>query len=449
MSDEKQPKPLTLNDVKAAIAGSAAAFRCRTRLQPAGGDSSKVFPPTYSDGPYATEDRVVRLADGTIGRVPTVLLDSVQSQANRMELALLRGYREGKLKFPLIEVDFSECKGNTREEDLTDLVEITSLTAPHRIADAILRDSLVEIRQNGKTSRIPFSKSEFATRWGAARSQNATALFELCPTALVFGMWGSPDKPGGLGAKFSRAMVSEIVGFDVEAGKRPSSRIDPLGIEKSAGPVFRTTDGGWTIDPNDPNVLKEGSKPVLYARDKNEKNVTWKENTEQEQGNPSKINHGNIPPSLKREGNADLNPGGFTISHALQTTVLSLPALRRLSFPVDGKRSSEIDGAAQTTLAALALAAIAWQQREGYDLRSGCLLVPEAAQHFELLDVGEVRVFTLDLDGAKALLEQAVAAATALKLPWSTEPIKLTPSPNLQALIRKSRAKMATAPVEG
>lgn len=34
---------------------SASALRCRTRLQPAGGEGDKVFPPTYADAVYAME----------------------------------------------------------------------------------------------------------------------------------------------------------------------------------------------------------------------------------------------------------------------------------------------------------------------------------------------------------------------------------------------------------
>jgi hypothetical protein len=64
---------------------------------------------------YATEERVIHVEENgekKVVKVPTFLLDSVQSQANRMELALLQGYREGQLKFPLIEVDFSDCAGD-------------------------------------------------------------------------------------------------------------------------------------------------------------------------------------------------------------------------------------------------------------------------------------------------------------------------------------------------
>ena len=44
-------------------------------------------------------------------------------------------------------------------------------------------------------------------------------------------------------------------------------------------------------------------------------------------GQPSKINHGNIAPSV------DESLGGATISQAVQTAVLSYPALRKLGFP--------------------------------------------------------------------------------------------------------------------
>ena len=72
--------PLTYEVLKTAVAGSAAAFRLTLRLEAV---SPKVFPPTYEGGKYAVEDRRI---DGET--VPCVLLDSVASQANRMEFAL-------------------------------------------------------------------------------------------------------------------------------------------------------------------------------------------------------------------------------------------------------------------------------------------------------------------------------------------------------------------------
>ena len=122
-------KELTLEDVKQAVQGIAAAFRRVVKLQPAGGPGAKVFPPTYEGGKYATEKR--RINGET---VDCVLLDSVQSQANRMELALQEAIDEGRISMPLIAVDFSGTAASF-------VGRITSLEAPHRIADAILRDS--------------------------------------------------------------------------------------------------------------------------------------------------------------------------------------------------------------------------------------------------------------------------------------------------------------------
>ena len=42
---------LTLDHVKEALAGTAAAFRSVTEYQPAGGPGDKIFPPTYEVAP--------------------------------------------------------------------------------------------------------------------------------------------------------------------------------------------------------------------------------------------------------------------------------------------------------------------------------------------------------------------------------------------------------------
>ena len=96
---------LTLGQLNKAVKGTAAAFRCRRRLQPAGGEGDKVFPPTFAGAVYAIEQRRV---PGREQAVTCVLLDSVQSQANRMELALQDAMDEGKIIIPLLMVDFTE-----------------------------------------------------------------------------------------------------------------------------------------------------------------------------------------------------------------------------------------------------------------------------------------------------------------------------------------------------
>ena len=433
---------IDLQTLQEAVGGTAAAFRCVTDYQPAGGPGDKVFPPTYEGGKYATERRI----DSTGKSRDCVLLDSVQSQANRMELALLEAHKAGKVSLPLLIARFDH-------EDLLKKPTVTSLDAPHRIADAIFRDSLF--------NDVKFPDSEKGSLLHVADIRNATGLFGICPTALVFGLWDSTGPRGGLGAKFQRALVSEIVGYDAVAGVKTASRLDPLGIERRAGPVYRTESGDWTLDPD--KAEKERGKPVLF-RLRQGKKVTHDPDSERDvpdQGRPSVINHGNVTPDYdfarnnnrqieyerridERGNEVRVRPrilGGFSISKATQTTVLSLAALRRLCFPLSGAADSKrnIDLAARTTLAALGLAAGSLARNDG-DLRSRCQLFASQASVWELLDrPGETpRQFECDSDTALSVLAEAISEAKEARLPWEGE-IELTPSPELVELVKRSQ----------
>lgn len=402
----------TLGD---AVGGTAAAFRCVTDHQPAGGPGDKVFPPTYEGGKYATEERI----DPDTGESrPCVLLDSVQSQANRMELALLEAHRAGKVELPLLVTRFDQ-------DELPKKFAVTSLEAPHRVADALFRDSLL--------SGVIFRESVKGAILDTADVRNAAGLFGLCPTALIFGLWDSTGPRGGLGAKFQRAIVSEIVGYDAVGGVKTASRIDPAAVEKRAGPVFRTSSGGWTLNPDESKKVK--GKPVLYKH-RQHKDVVYDHESGKDipdQGRPSVINHGNVTPSIEE--------GGFTLSKARQTTTLSLAVLRRLRFPLNGAAESDhnVDLAARTALAALGLTAGSLA-RVDTDLRSRCQLFAEQEPVWELLDrPGEPpREFALRPEDALKLLEAAVAEAKNAGLPWEGA-IELTPSPDLVELVRRSQ----------
>ena len=434
---------LDLKTLRGAVAGTAAAFRCVTDYQPAGRPGDKVFPPTYEGGKYATEKRI----DPETGETrPCVLLDSVQSQANRMELALLEAHRAGKVTIPLIVTRFDQ-------EELLRRFTVTSLEAPHRAADALFRDS--------RLKGVTFRKSDKGRILDTADVRNAAGLFGLCPTALVFGLWDSTGPRGGLGTKFQRALVSEIVGYDAVPGVETASRIDPAAIERSAGPVFRTADGGWTLDPN--KAKKVGEKPVLYKH-RQGKEVTYDAKSGKDvpdQGRPSVINHGNVTPDydfvrnssnqIQYETRIDdrgeavrVGPrilGGFTISKATQTTVLSLAVLRRLRFPLDGAADSDhaTDVSARTALAALGLAA-GTLARSDVDLRSRCHLFAESEPAWELVDrPGKPPTeFELSPDDALRLLADAIEEARKAGLPWEDE-IELTPSAELVELVRRSQ----------
>ena len=428
MSDQ-----LTLGILQNAIKGTAAAFRTRATLQPATGPGGKVFPPTYAGAKYAMETRRVNGAE-----IPCVLLDSVQSQANRHEEVLQNAIDAKEVKLPVVEVDFSS-------QQLLDAVgKVTSLTAPHRVADAILRDS--------ERDGVRFRQTEEGKKLDTVSPQNATALYELCPTALIFGIWDSTGPKGGLGAKFQRAFVSEIVGVNAIIGKKTNSRIDPLQIRKEAGPIFRTADGQMTTNPDEAKKDESG-KCCLYGKSDKGKDIyiDVKATKFPDEGNPSAANHGNVTPDFDKDKKTKQEkPGGVTIDYAEQTAVLSLPALRRLHFSVDGNRSPQTDAAGQTVLAALALYAAALANERGFDLRSRCLLWSETPAEWELLDrPGDVPQ-KLAFTAAKALviLKEAVAAAEGVGLKWRTEPLMLKPSISLAALVEKSQRISSAASEE-
>ena len=129
------------------------------------------------------------------------------------------------------------------------------------------------------------------------------------------------------------------------------------------------------------------------------------------------------------------------MSHALQTTVLSLAGLRRLRFPgEDGSPTTQRDDAARTALSALALAAFSYSREAGYDLRSRCMLVPKGPTPYELIDSdGRTQRFGLDASVASQLVSQAAEDASRHGLVWDNAPIRLIPTEGLVELIRRSR----------
>jgi CRISPR-associated protein Csb1 len=456
MGDSKKVDVLMFEALKNAVAGSAAAFRLTLKLEAV---SPKVFPPTYEGGKYATEDRII---NGQ--RLPCVLLDSVPSQANRMELALQDAVDGGLIELPLVTSNFSKSKETEKNPHLKRF-NITSLQAPHRIADAILRDS--SLVEDGKKP-VKFKDTEI----GKALDDEvdfsfATPLLKFAPHCLVFGMWHSTgDKRRAMGVKFARALVSEIVGVNAIPGVTTSSRLDPLGIQKlidkedeQGVKIYRAKGGGWTLEKEE--AEQKDNKPVLYGK----------------KGKPSEINHGNVTPDIvyrkDKTGNLILGDterpvmmvvfdneqergnkyvirderkpiakGGFTIDYAEQTTVLSLPALRRLRFPAKpGEKSSpESDTAARTYLASLGLLGATLAVDAGYDLRSRCILRATNAVQWHLLGKpgDEDVTFVLDKEAAIKLYRAALDGVQKAKLPIHLEEIILTPTDDLVTLVKRS-----------
>lgn len=405
---------LTLDDLRKAVAGGTAGVRARFELEPLGGPGDKIAPPTYSTAEaaptkYAEETRRIDGAD-----VRCVSLNAVAAQANAMEETLLEAVRAGRLVLPVVSVDFRESEG------LADLDRISSLQAPHRIFDAILRDSLLDDQL--------FRMSPIGRAVTEASSRNAEALYRYSPTTLIFGGWDSTGPRGGRGAKYERALTSEIVGVGAVPGTRAGSRIDPLGIELAGNTLYATDDGSWTLDED--QAKREKGKAVLYTG-----------SGDGAPGRPSQVNHGNVTPSL------DARAGGVTVDRIEAITVLSFIQLRRLGFPLSssgeplGARRREAEQAARTALAALALAAVTLSFEQGFDLRSRCVLVPTADLEFDLVQRGNggSTQFTLTGDEALELTAQAVEAAAGYGLVWEADEVLLRPAERLVQLVRNSR----------
>ena len=391
---------LSVSALRTATAEHAAIRRV-SRLQPAGGVGDKLFPPTYPaerEGPprHVFERRRI---DGQ--EVWCVLIDSVQSQANRMEEALLATATEGAIPLPHVTVDF-------RDAGLQPLEKITSLDAPHRVYDAIIRDSLLD--------DVPFMESEPGRRLAAASLAEATALLELSPSALLFGAWHSQGEGGGLGAKFPRVLVSEIMGIDTPveevvrdwrtnrtepqtAGRHTGSRIDPLGVLRKVE-VFKSPTT-WSTDQG---AAGKGARKVR----------------------PSEINHGNIAPSVE--------PLGVTCAHAEHRVVLTLAGLRRLRFG-----GGERDAAGRVLLAALGLVALTEQDSRGYALRSRCDLVCDDAAALELVHAdGLAEPVEMGCQEARNLYREVYTAAERAGFEFGS--ITLKPQPKLVEIVRRSRA---------
>lgn len=396
------------------VIGSDAAIRRRQTLQPVGGKGDKIFPPTYPGDTNNSAPRHVFEKRHIEGReIWCALVDSVQSAANRQEECLLAAIHEG-VRIPYVLVDFSSS-------GLAGITRITSLDAPHRVYDAILRDSLL----NGQpflSANCPEGK-----RLIEASFADASALLELSPNALLFGSWNSTGQGGGLGAKFARCLTSEIVAIDVPveeivdrrtgeihlqtAGRRTGSRIDPLGVLRKVE-VYKGSNG-W-------DVTEDGAgQNAKKAR-------------------PSEINHGNIKPTVQ--------PLGITCDHLEHGFVLSFAALRRLRFGGDPEK----DAAGRAMLAALGLLSLTEQDARGYALRSRCDLVCEGSAPLEVVHAdGSAESVTLDRESARKLYSSAFQAAQEAGFNFPNEPVKLVPQNKLVEIVHQSQNLALSGAGEG
>jgi CRISPR-associated protein Csb1 len=234
---------------------------------------------------------------------------------------------------------------------------------------------------------------------------------------LLFGSWDSTGLTGGLGEKYTRCVVSELTGIHAEPATRAGTRVDPLNIAKDAKPA---------------DILKKNKDEVWSDLAKNRK-----------MAKPSELNHGSVPWSGESNGSTH---GGVTCDYIQLATTVSLPAIRNLSF---GKER-EADAKGHAVLAAMALHAATLNLEKGWHLRSRCDLVldDDAALEWEILSNTGPETFKVDSKATRELLLSAIEEAKKAGLPWNEEPMRLTPSPALAALVKKSQELHSQSQVE-
>lgn len=372
-----------------------AGIRISAKYEPAAGPGTLVFPPTYpfNDEKYALSQRHF---DGEVRR--TVLIDSFQSQANRVEQEIKDAIDDGILKLPFIET--AGIVGELR-------VRVTNLDAPHRGPDAYFRDSEDE---NGTA----FDDTDIGRALRLADVRNARAYYRYVPTDLIFGFWDS--QRGGRGVKLARAYVSEIIGLDPEVGKRGAVRFDPNNITKV--PI--------AFPPKHPDEF------VVLGTDDDGKAQKAPKGTKE--AAPSAAGHGNVPAS-------DANPG-VSVTRIERNAFLSLTALSRLRFPDEnGVVSPDADQSARAALACLALLGdLMAFGRSSVFLRSGCDLTPLSTDMCWVGRGGELDGLDLTLAEADELFELAVGRAATAGLTWADTPVRLRPKSNLTELLAASFA---------
>lgn len=372
--------------ISSAVA-DASALRLVVNLKPANADGL-VYPPTYDQGQH-----IFRPAWIAGKERDAVLLDSVQSQANRVELAVLDAYRRKRLEYPDIEL---VIKAGTGEE------RYSVLELSHRVYDAALRMSSID--------GLSFAKSEIGKAIFSARTDRASQLYKHAPITLTLGGWDSHGGGGPLVAKLPRLLTSEIVGLDAKPVTRAAVKADPMDIRKDAGPLYKSknSDRGYETDKK------------LAA----EKGKEYK---------PSEIGLGSVP---------SLSERGAVITEAVQTSVVSCAAARRLRFESEDTAYEDArDRAGQTVIVALGLFGLLAQMDSGYYLRSGCDLIPTEEPKLEIIGRTLKNIETCPIMATDALtaLQAALNAAEAQGLRWRTTPVIAEADDRLITLVERSR----------
>lgn len=182
---------ITKFDKFLAVDGPAALV-IRESLMPVEGADGVFFPSTFADIGYNIDgDDLNKKPDGK----NVALIDSVGSQANRIEPMFLEG--EYAKLVPQIRILVGEKTVNLLE-------------AGHRAGDAIARCSKLQ--------------GELQSAFKAILKGDALPLAKIAPTSLLFGVWDSRDTQ----AKLPRLIASTVRAYNVRKLKRSATYFAPV-----------------------------------------------------------------------------------------------------------------------------------------------------------------------------------------------------------------------------
>ena len=365
---------LTYEQLRAACSpGGSTALVSVTELAPAGGPHAAVAPARYVKGDNAVFAYETRFVDGEA--VTVAVLDSKQSQLNRIEAAILQDIEDGNAvlgKTPRISVSY---RGGE--------INFTDLELPHRAFDGHIRAGTVD--GQSVTAHTAYRAARDAS------PRNARALLEMSPGSLVFGSWDSTRKTRQ--GRYRSALVGEIIGVlanQSDHGRKESlrggARVDPVGMSVQLQGDDLLAIMNLQRDELSPKLIKK-----VEAAAKKPKSTS-----------ASGLGLGGIPPSLDALG-------AVACSRILRTHVLSFAALRQLRF--GGEPAASVDSRA--LLAAYALAGLARSDSELY-LRANCDLVESSPAKVTLdrRGGGFDELEPLSIAAADALLAEALARAS-------------------------------------
>lgn len=228
-----------------------AAIRVIEPLEPTGGKDIPVFPASYAGAndqsppvydlagiEYDEGEDVVHIKSGT-AKIPRIksaklcVIDSPQSQANRMEPAFLE------------------------EDDLRELVPQATATIPKRKNGT---ESVLSLPHRVADFRVRLSNHAVAVRDAIAAFANGDALplLQTFPTSLLFGFWDSRGDED-VGVKHARILLSRIDAHDVIPCRRHTLYSGPYSTDEFREVVLDNADidakklsaAGFTNAPSD------------------------------------------------------------------------------------------------------------------------------------------------------------------------------------------------------